>query len=304
MKTDQNKKIVTVLAFVFAVMLLFLLFYPWDNRYYPRSLKAFWDIGHVGLFAVLVFIMLYYRQRFTKLPFVHRFVLAIGFALLAGGMIEIVQFYLGRDASFYDLSLDVLGAVLAISWYPKQDFYRYPASAILRWSCVIAVIACLIPTVRYLYDEHSTRQDFPVLADFSTPLQTTRFGDNPGLELFDNSLRVYFTTEQYSGFGLRFFPRNWSGYREVVLEMYNPGQDVIKLTCRIHDMSHNDAYDDRYNRQFRLSPGQQEIRIGLTEVETAPNTRSMNMNRIGALGCFTTNLSTPAVLIIQSVFLR
>lgn len=304
MTDPANRKTATRLLIISLVIFLPLLFYPWDNRYFPRSLKAFWDLGHVGLFAVIFFIVLCYRQRLTKLPLVSRFILAAGFALLAGGTIEIIQYYLGRDASFYDLSLDVLGAVLAVSWYPKLDFYRYPASAVFRWFCTIIAVACLIPTARYLYDEYSARQDFPVLADFSTSLQATRFGNNPGLELSDNSLRVYFTTEQYSGFGLRYFPRNWSGYREVVLEIYNPGEDAVELTCRIHDLSHNEAYNDRYNRQFHVPTGHQEIRIDLTEVENAPKTRRMNMDRIGALGCFTTNLSTPAVLIIQSIFLR
>lgn len=304
MTNPVNRKILTGLLITGVVVLLPVLFYPWDNRYFPRSLLAFWDLGHVALFAGMVFSGLYFRQRLTQLPFVRRLVLAVAFALLAGGLIEVFQFYLGRDASLYDLSLDVLGAVLAISWYPKHDFYRYPASAVFRWFCTIVVMACLIPTARYLYDEYSARKEFPVLADFSTSLQTTRFGNNPGLELSDNSLRVYFTTEQYSGFGLRYFPRNWSGYREVVLEVYNPGEDVIRLTCRIHDLSHNEAYNDRYNRQFRLLPGEREIGIKLAEVMTAPKTRTMDMKHIGALGCFTTKLASPAVLIIQSIYLR
>lgn len=304
MTNPANRKILTGLFIASIFILLPLLFYPWDNRYFSRSLMAFWDLGHVGLFAGVVFTGLYYRQRLTQLSLVRRLVLAIAFALLAGGLIEAIQFYLGRDASFYDMSLDVLGAVLAVSWYPKHDFYRYPASAVLRWLCVGVVLACLIPTARYLYDEYSARQDFPVLADFDSPLQVTRFGGNTGLEWDDRSLRVYLTTGYYySGFALKYFPRDWTGYGEVVLDVQNPGEDIIKLTCRIHDLSHNEAYSDRYNRQFRLPPGEQEIRIDLADVRAAPKSRPMDMKHIGALGCFTTKLASPAVLIIQSIYL-
>ena len=84
----------------------------------------------------------------------------------------------------------------------------------------------------------------------------------------------------------------------------NPNQEDIVLTCRIHDVLHNHVYDDRFNERFSIKPGAQDIIIDLGRVEAAPQSRSMDMNRIGALGCFTTNRILPVDLIIRQIALN
>jgi hypothetical protein len=48
-------------------------------------------------------------------------------------------------------------------------------------------------------------------------------------------------------------PRNWEGYNDLVINIYNPAKDALKITTKITDYQHdlsNQAYNDRYNKSF------------------------------------------------------
>ena len=98
-----------------------------------------------------------------------------------------------------------------------------------------------------------------------------------------HSSRVGMDTSLYSGITLVHFPRNWRGYRILVLEVFNPSPEGLEVTCRIHDRQHEEGeqrHEDRFNKNFHLRPGWNSIRIDLGEVTRAPVGRTMDLGEI------------------------
>jgi len=73
---------------------------------------------------------------------------------------------------------------------------------------------------------------------------------------------------------------------------------------RINDKEHfsnGQFYSDRFNRQFILSSGWNNIDIAIDDIRNAPKTRVMNLRAIGNLGIFTVNLKHPRLIYIDDV---
>ena len=295
-----NKHFTLVIVAACAALLP-LLFYPWDNQYYPRSIKALWDIGHVILFFIITSLFHYRWEWFRQYPLFKRLFIALFSAFLVGGAIEVLQYYLGRDASYHDLSLDILGALLAISCLSPAINFRLQC---LRAISLGLLITAFIPAVSYLMDEHRAREAFPVLADFKHPVEVSRFSGNTGKVIREGQLDVFFTRDYYSGFSLKYFPRNWQNFRQLIIDIENPQKQSVKLTCRVHDKTHNHEYTDRFNKTYRIQSGKQSIILELADVQQAPEFRSMNMEAIASVGCFTTSLHFPRMLSITRIALK
>ncbi|MFQ5661588.1 MAG: hypothetical protein ACE5GZ_14345 [Gammaproteobacteria bacterium] len=295
---------IVVAAIAVAIGLPFL-FIPVDNTYSPRSLRALWDLGHVPLFASAGYLFLQCCRRYAELTYERQLLVAIFAALTTGFVIELIQSVSGGDFSLHDVYNDLLGAGFAVIWLSRAATVQGIISRkIFQLLFSVAMLFSLAPLILGLADEFLARKQFPVLADFQSPLQLKRFGGGARLEQQRETMRVFFGTEKYSGFALKYFPRNWKGYKSVIINVNNPNQQTIALTCRIHDLSHNYQYDDRYNRRFAIKPGLQKISIDLGEVASAPRSRSMDLTRIGALGCFTTALPWPLTMTIRQITLR
>ena len=72
------------------------------------------------------------------------------------------------------------------------------------------------PVYQSLDDEWVARKQFPVLADFETPFEQTRFSDVHQVQREQNivrhgryALRVQLSTVHYSGISLFYFPHDW-----------------------------------------------------------------------------------------------
>ena len=281
-----------------------LLFIPWDNSYHPRSLKLIWNFGHVPLFAAVSGMLMPYLKRSGIRIFELRLAILIILVLLAGIVIETLQFYAGRMFSIQDIYLDIIGACLvpAIIGPDSEVLFRYSIT-VLRLVVGVCLITALYPLGVSLLDEYHARRQFPLLAGFESRRELDRFGGGSRLQLTDYGLEVSFGTEKYSGFSLKYFPTDWRGYKYVNIDLHNPGSTIVDLTCRIHDQLHDQSYGDRYNQRFPLGPGRNLIKINLDDVALAPRNRKLDMKRIGGLGCFTISLPEPLILVIKKITL-
>jgi hypothetical protein len=114
-------------------------------------------------------------------------------------------------------------------------------------------------------------------------------------------------TSLYSGVALVYFPRDWRGYHFLSLEALNPSSEEIDITCRIHDLRHEEGeqrYEDRFNKAFRLRSGWNHFRVDLEEVARAPAGRTLDLGTIRAVGIFATRLSTPRTIFLDHIRLE
>ena len=147
---------------------------------------------------------------------------------------------------------------------------------------------------------------FPVLSDFETPFEIDRWAgdaefvaDRSMAFHGKSSLKVQLNTSTYSGVGLKYFLRDWQGYRVIEFSIYNPSSEPLKMICRVHDRQHTrgpELYEDRFNRSYLLTKGWNPIAIDLEEIARAPKNRRMNMSQIQGISIFAVQLPQPRII--------
>jgi hypothetical protein len=148
----------------------------------------------------------------------------------AGAGSEWLQSLTGGDASLEDILRDIAGGLLTLSWFiPSVKILPRGARHTARvLSASFLLVACL-PLTAALSDEAIARSRFPVLSDFETPFERSRWEGSARFSVDSSvarheeaSLRVDMYPSLYSGVALVYFPRNWKGYRFLVFDVLNP----------------------------------------------------------------------------------
>lgn len=302
----------TFLLPALALIVLVFAFVGGPDYYSPRSFQLAWNLGHVVAFMLWACLCLLYFQSLARLSLVRQFALFALAAAIFGALIEIVQSQLGRQASWNDLLSDILGSLLAVSLLSAQRRQIKTALRILIQTVLIMTVVVLHRGFFVaLLDDYYARRQFPVLADFSAPFELSRWGGDAAGQLLHIpgnrtvlALKVLLTTDLYSGVGLKHAPANWQGYSFLRLRLYNPAEDELLITCRIHDKQHtqgDQVYSDRFNRRIRLSPGWNTVQISLQDIIDAPASRKMDITRINGLGIFSTRLQQVRSLFISEI---
>ncbi|MBI5577215.1 MAG: VanZ family protein [Deltaproteobacteria bacterium] len=297
-----------------AVVLAVLLFAGGPGYHSLRSVQALWNLGHIVAFSLWTYLLVTWSRVEEYSPLRQR-ALGIAFCMVAGAGSEWIQSWIGRDASLGDVLRDVAGGWLTLSFFAPsaKSFSRHARRATGALAVFFLVVACL-PLATALFDEAASRSRFPVLSDFETPFEKSRWEggarysvDTTIARRGKSSLRVDMDTSLYSGVSLVYFPRKWTGYRALVIDVLNPSPDPLDIRCRIHDKRHEEGErqtQDRFNRFYRLPPGWNEIRIDLDDVANAPKDRAMDLENIRAVGLFAMKLPAPRSMYVDSVRLE
>jgi hypothetical protein len=96
----------------------------------------------------------------------------------------------------------------------------------------------------------------------------------------NSSLRLELYPSAYPGLAFELPFHDWSGYKILSLDIYNPQADVLSLALRIDDRKEYPAFDDRYNQSFPLKPGMNYLRIPLASLATSGTKRAINLKNI------------------------
>lgn len=301
---------------VFAISLFFFsLFFidgPGDDA--VRSFKAFWDLGHIAVFALWSYLLLKWLKVLAGLKFQKQAALLLVFTLVVGTSIELLQYGLIRTPSVHDVVRDVVGTLAALAFLaPQREALSKKVLRIFQISTAILVIGALFPFAGAMTDEYAARKSFPVLSNFENPLEISRWECKTGCSIVKGvapdgggSLKVPLATTLYSGVSLRYFPRDWRGFSFLSFNIFNESQEQLRMTCRVHDKWHRargNKYSDRYNQSLTLNPGWNSIRIPLADVASAPRERRMDMAEIRSVGVFVTKLKKEMNVYIDDLVL-
>jgi hypothetical protein len=273
-----------------------------------------WDLGHVAAFFLWTTLWLKTGAA-SRMPWRRRWLVTLTACALLAILTEAAQSLIGRDVSAGDVSRDLLGGMLALSWVGQATARMVPAWRLaLRAASLALVAAVLAPFSSAAADEWLGRRSFPVLADFETPFEADRWEgsaahaiDRSRASRGNASLRVDLVPAEYSGIALLHAPRDWRGYRYLRFEAFNPGNEALEVYGRIHDGEHDrrgPAYGERYNTGFRLTPGWTALTIDLGEAERAPASRSMDMSDIRGFMLFVSRLPASRTIFLDDVRLE
>ena len=304
--SELNRNQICLILFISLLSCLFFIGGPDDHS--GRSLKAVWNLGHLLYYAILpLLIFSFFRESACKQA--TRALIIVVITLLLGVLVEVFQNGLNRTQDLGDLYRNMLGASVAILFFlPNREFISRVALIVLKGIVVILVLIQLIPVGIALVDEQQARFDYPVLADFQTPFQSSRWTGKTAFRVVntigrpDNyALDVTLTTAKYSGANLKYFSENWEPYTWFEFSVYNPSMESLTLTCRIHDKKHNNKYNDRFNRSYLFAHGWNSVQISLEEIREAPEGRQMDLTRIRSVGIFAIRLPRSRHILIDDL---
>jgi hypothetical protein len=307
LKSFQDRMQVRLLLFpaILGGVMLFLI----DFNHGPGSVVyQFYGSAHLVFFAMMAW-MLARLPSLVRRPFFLQIILIMCIVLGVGGIIELIQPYYGRSASWRDLGLDFTGGFFGIM------FLSPIRRSLCRWLLVcgqcaalsLVAIVSFVP-VTTIWDMWQATQQFPVLGDFETRLEKGRWSSGEierGIALHGQcSLRVFLGTEKYAGTTLKRSFGDWRGYSILAFSIYNPDPDLLVITVSIRDYEHfrrGGEYGDRFNRSFMLEQGWTDVHIPVADIENAPSARRIELDKLSEMVIFTVDLPEPRLFYLDHV---
>ncbi len=278
----------------------------------PESLRSFrylWGMGHLFCFALWAYLYVCWRPHLSFKRYLFEIVF---FATLFGGLSELIQSQIGREAAWSDLGNDIVGALGGLCFFSEsRKTVAVWRLRVLQAPIMLLTLWILLPVSKVLVDDLVSWRQFPLLSGFETPLEKTRWSGSARRRISNDiffagtsSLQVELSRQRYSGIGLKDFPRDWSSYGAVSLQVFNPDNENLNLHFRIHDQHHRDyknVYSDRFNASFDLIPGWNHLEVSLATAEHAPKNRLMDMHHIAGMGLFVGKLTHSRTIYLDDV---
>lgn len=301
--------------FIFLAVLSVLFFTGWSDNQPPRSIKELWNFGHLIYYSLLPLLLISIPRISALQP--RQQVMFIFFITTGLGLaVELLQNGTSRSPDVGDIFRNMIGACIAVLFLlPVRksipNFARKTCQAVI----LILISLQFVPPGRVLIDEYHARTRFPVLADFETQLQLTRWGGSASRSITkepgnpqNSVMAVGFTTQKYSGVYLEYFPGNWQGYTTLNFRVLNTSDKELSVHCRVHDRQHSRSpdkkYADRFNTSFLLHSGWNIINIDLDDIQNGPRERQINLGEIQSAGIFVISQPEPLTIYIDDVILK
>jgi len=279
-----------------------------------RSLYYLWESGHLFLFFLGWHLLYLLHQRLSSFDFFRQLAFLLGATLVGSGVVEGMQgFIAGKSLSMGDILGDVAGAMLYLSFRYKRQWARYFP---LHGMALLLAGIVFWPFFCSLFDEILARHQFPLLADFETPFEKSRFEGKSGSgarsdeQAFHgrHSLRLSLRPGPWSGMTLKYFPSDWQGYIHLHFSVFNPNEQPVSLEVWIRDTVHEQGkkpYNDLFSRIIDVPAGSwTEVRISLDEVQQGPHGREMDLGQITGIGFFVDKEKNPLTLYLDTIRLE
>lgn len=295
-------KLWKIVALVLLALPLLVIDRPLDPD--QELARGLWNLGHICFFALAVVAL---KRQLDMRNWPHWLAISIAVFVISV-IVEFLQYGAGRVRGWEDIERNLIGAWLAMFWL-------IPGSAQVWTGRLIATslfLAQVSVVGQIALTEHRLSQSLPILSSLEKPYelqwwdgQVERSTEHTRLGQY--SLRVQYTDSSYSSAMLHTLPSDWTGYKNLRFEVYNPQLTPVSLNLRIQDYDYQQRgsrFNDRYNLAFIAEHGWNTLEIELADVRESPESRQMQMNRIAQLEVFTTNLSQPKVIYLDHFRLR
>lgn len=299
-------------TYFLAIILTILLFVGGPDYESHRIVQQIWDVGHVALFLMLSYIILIFIRKY-KLSYITQFLIIVALSFIFGLFVELIQLLVGRDFELQDLANDVAGAIIGyFVYYLLHAKISKSHNIIAAMSIVLLLMISLYPLANVLVDEVKMNNEFPVLSDFESATQLSRWDvkqanlslNKHHVQQGEYSLQAIFLPDAFPDITLQHFPRDWSGYNNIKFSLYNKAQDPIVIELKIYDEDHmryGYQYTDRFNRELLLQPGWNNIFISLNEIFNSPEKRTMDIARIKSFSLFLKDVTSPVTIYIDDL---
>lgn len=309
---------ISSLLWFFVLSVMFTLFFVGGPSYYSSPIyKEFWNIGHIIFFSLSTYQLIMF---FNKKSFIFIASISFGYGLILGSAIELLQSRMNRSMDLHDLYRDILGTLLALAFFFYQNKKKQNANNIHYQYLLLFILSFVLIAidqkrlVQAIQVKLQAQNNFPMLADFETSNELKQWsGKNLSLSnkhvltgLFSMEAKLSAATK-FSGFSLKQMPSDWRGFEYLLINIYNPNENIIKICTKISDVDHdlkNQSYNNRFNQCFSLLGNQwNNIKIPLINIENSPKGRKLEMNNMSQLGLFTSGLKSDKIIYLDGITL-
>jgi len=305
-RVSRSSPLPWVLPAFAAAVLVFLLIYPFHME--GRHWGSIFDCAHApAFFTFSLIIAALLDARFIGWTLPTRVLLPLNRGRLAilmlalflgGAACELAQMLVARSASLSDVAANTFGLVSAMLFCEAVKIRNRTKRVVFAALITGLLLAPGLSTVTELVECYRQRQDFPLLASFERAAELNAWTPHGAETTLDpswathgkHSMKLTLLKHKHPGSLMSWPMPDWTGYSDLQLDLYNPGEAEIHLGINIRDMAHESsqfAPEDRFRTQVKLPPGQSiAVQIDLKAVENAPANRKMQMNRIAGINLF------------------
>lgn len=118
------------------------------------------------------------------------------------------------------------------------------------------------------------------------------------------ALKVTLPPGQYPGINFHEIRSNWSEFRYLKMDVFNPDNERINFHVRIDDNKSGVEYANRFGTNFELKQGINQISIPVDSIRTNIHHRPLNLRRIKRMIVFLMNNTKPRELYIDNIRLE
>ncbi len=307
----MRKIVLIVTAFMFVML---FSSNPFDAS--VRLYQAIWNAGHFFLFAALIWLLIT-QTTVYQLSGLKMLLVSLLFGAVIGVIIEILQYYVGRNMQWFDVFTDMLGALsgfLAVQLTLSAERRLLKKRLIILFLSIILFIVAY-PSLRIIRDNFKMASNFPVLSNFEQYADIERFqqGHVRRFEMDTNvfvegraSALIEFAAGEYPRVLLEAVAPDWRGYRFLNMSIHNDQKDSLNIQVRVYDRQHRQTgylQNDRFNYNISLKPGWNTLKIKLSDIYRAPENRLMNVETMGGVCLFLHNLQQVKTIHLDNIHL-
>jgi hypothetical protein len=232
-------------------------------------------------------------------------------------LIEVVQPLFNRTTSLEDAVTGMLGVALALGgiylWKRQPPLFLRIAYAGLT---VLLLVWVFRPAWNQARIVVWSSQHFPVLGDFEERVELRLWraksdleGEPTSVSLSDKyvtsgqrSLEVRTGWGSWSGVHYTAPPSDWRAFRDLRLDVYNPGR-AFPLRLRLEDDAGESSEAD-FVRRFDMQPGWNELRVPIANNREADQPREIDLSAITRLSIYTGEHEPARVFFVDHVRLQ
>lgn len=280
------------------LLLVILAMIPAGQLRMELAIHRTLDAGHFiafGVFALLLQHLLSYKgnRRATVISLIVSSLLIV--------VIELIQPYVGRTATLGDVFTGLFGMVVfllgRVVWLKAKSHYAKYLYALITLLIFLITAQPAIQEWRIVWWRAT---HFPVLGEFEEAIEKRVWRTNgivdkqrtkaslsrEHVRYGKSSLKVETVSGTYSGVSNTHGGSDWSGYKQLNITIYNPG-DPYTLYMRIDDDTLSPTYKQRFNSAIKLANGWNPVKIPISKIANGPRMGKMNMESIRKIIFFT-----------------
>lgn len=276
-----------------------------------RLAREIQDTAHAPAFALVAWLLVKALGT-TGCASARSYVAAFAICILLAVGTEILQYVVGRDASFIDIGRDILGTTAALCIHAAGGAgFRMRRGLWLLG--VVAILLAFAPLAWTTAAHIHRRNQFPVVAQFNSKLDLAyvqiRSALPPEITVVargaERALEVPLDGGAWSGVELEEPYPDWSGFGRLRMTLTNPTAEALALTLRIHDAHHDNEYEDRLNVPIELpAHATRTFSVPTPQIENAPKGRRMDLRQIANLQIFSEQPVPGGSFLLERIWLE